>query len=69
MNNKIFVTKPIDIDPNIFENQLERLYKAALHSPDDVYDILKEIVPNYNNVENNDSFYQVKKIVGEESML
>ena len=68
-HNKIFVTKPIDIDPNIFENQLERLYKAALHSPDDVYDILKEIVPNYNNVENNDSFYQVKKIVGEESML
>lgn len=44
--NKIFVTKPIEMDYEKFDSQLNRLYDAAYHNPDGVVDIIKEIVPN-----------------------
>ncbi len=43
-NNKIFVTKPLQMDDDLFEKKLEEL-KAAGES--DIRRILKEIVPNY----------------------
>ncbi len=44
--NKIFVTKPVEMDYEHFDRQLNRLYEAAYHNPDGVVDIIKEIVPN-----------------------
>ncbi len=43
-NNKIFVTKPLQMDDDLFEKKLDEL-KAAGES--DIRRILKEIVPNY----------------------
>lgn len=43
-NNKIFVTKPVDMDDTLFEKELEKLENA---SENEVRDILKMIVPNY----------------------
>lgn len=43
-NNKIFVTKPLKMDDELFEKQLEKLKNAKA---EDIRDILKEIVPNY----------------------
>lgn len=44
--NKIFVAKPVDMDFDAFEKQLDRLYDAAYNDPDKVTDIIREIVPN-----------------------
>ncbi len=44
--NKIFVAKPVDMDFDAFEKQLDRLYDAAYNDPDRVTDIIREIVPN-----------------------
>ena len=43
-NNKIFVTKPLKMDDELFEKQLEKLKNAKA---EDIRGILKEIVPNY----------------------
>lgn len=43
-NNKIFVTKPLDMDDNLFEKKLEELRIAK---EDEIRGLLKEIVPNY----------------------
>ncbi len=43
-NNKIFVTKPLEMDDTLFEKKLEEL-KVAEEA--DIRRILKEIVPNY----------------------
>ncbi len=43
-NNKIFVTKPLEMDDELFEKKLEEL-KAADAS--DIRRILKEVVPNF----------------------
>lgn len=43
-NNKIFVTKPIDMDDDYFEKELEMLKNADESS---VRDIIKTVVPNY----------------------
>ena len=43
-NNKIFVTKPLEMDDDLFEKKLEEL-KAADAS--DIRRILKEVVPNF----------------------
>ena len=43
-NNKIFVTKPVDMDDEVFEKKLEELRNAK---EDEVRTIIKEIVPNY----------------------
>lgn len=48
-HNKIFVTKPIEIDDKIFDRQLKNLYNAAYKNPDRIGSILKEIVPHYND--------------------
>lgn len=68
-HNKIFITKPTEIDYKVFEAQLERLHKAAFDNPEKVYDILKEIVPNFKNADNSESFEEVKEIVGEGATL
>lgn len=47
-NNKIFVTKPVDMDDNLFEQELEKLKKA---DENEVRGIIKEIVPNYHEAE------------------
>ena len=47
-NNKIFVTKPVEMDDNLFENQLERLKNA---NENEVRGLIKEIVPNYHEAE------------------
>ncbi len=46
--NKIFVTAPVDMDYDIFNKELDKLYKAAFESPESVKDIIKEIVPNFS---------------------
>lgn len=43
-NNKIFVTKPLEMDDNLFEKKLEELKKAK---ENEIRGLLKEIVPNY----------------------
>lgn len=43
-NNKIYVTKPLDMDDGLFEKKLEELKNAK---PEDIRKILKEIVPNF----------------------
>lgn len=43
-NNKIFVTKPVDMNDKLFEQELEKLKKA---DENEVRGIIKEIVPNY----------------------
>ncbi|MBQ8576286.1 MAG: polysaccharide biosynthesis protein [Clostridia bacterium] len=43
-NNKIFVTKPLQMDDGLFEKKLEELKTAE---EGDIRRILKEIVPNY----------------------
>jgi FlaA1/EpsC-like NDP-sugar epimerase len=44
--NKIFVTKPVDMDYELFDKQLERLRSVLDDEPERVVGILKEIVPN-----------------------
>ena len=44
-NNKIFVTKPVDMDDELFEKELEKLKDA---DENEVRGIIKEIVPNYH---------------------
>lgn len=46
-HNKIFIAKPVEIDNELFKNQLERLYFAAYKKTSEVYDILHEILPNF----------------------
>lgn len=43
-NNKIFVTKPLEMDDELFEKKLEELKKAEAS---EIRRILKEIVPNF----------------------
>lgn len=43
-NNKIFVTKPLKMDDELFEKKLDELRKAE---EGDIRRILKEVVPNY----------------------
>ena len=43
-NNKIFVTKPVDMNDELFEKELEKLKKA---DENEVRGIIKEIVPNF----------------------
>ncbi len=43
-NNKIFVTKPLEMDDGLFEQKLEELKVAK---EEDIRRLLKEIVPNY----------------------
>lgn len=47
-NNKIFVTKPVEMDDKLFESQLEKLKNAGER---EVRGIIKEIVPNYHEAE------------------
>ncbi len=47
-DNKIFVAKPVEIDYDKFNEQLERLYKAAFDEPESIRRIIKEIVPNFH---------------------
>jgi len=62
-HNKIFVAKPTDINYALFEKQLEKLRKAAFDEPEKVIDILQEILPNYNNAQNEDSYEQISQII------
>ena len=43
-NNKIFVTKPLEMDDELFEHKLEELKVAK---EEEIRGLLKEIVPNY----------------------
>jgi FlaA1/EpsC-like NDP-sugar epimerase len=43
-NNKIFVTKPLEMDDELFEQKLEELRVAK---EEDIRRLLKEVVPNY----------------------
>ncbi len=46
-HEKIFVLKPIVLDPPVFEQKLEKLHAAALDHPDQVRTALKALVPTY----------------------
>ncbi len=48
-HDKIFIAKPIEIDNEIFKNQLERLHLAAYENTSEIYKILHEILPNFNS--------------------
>ncbi len=47
-NNKIFVTKAVEMDDDLFEKELEKLNKA---DEKEIRKIIKEIVPNYKEAE------------------
>lgn len=49
-NNKIFVTKPVEMDDALFENEINNLRTA---DENNVRSILKTIVPNYIEPEKN----------------
>lgn len=46
--DKIFVTAPVDMDYEVFNKNLDELYKAAFEEPHKVKEIIKKIVPNFN---------------------
>ncbi len=45
--DKIFVTAPVNMDYDVFNKNLDRLYSAAFNNPDKVRAEIKRIVPNY----------------------
>ncbi len=47
-DNKIFVTKPVEMDYEEFNKLLDKLYDACFNAPEEVRDIIKEIVPNFH---------------------
>ena len=47
-NNKIFVTKAVEMDDNLFEKELEKLNNA---DEKEIREVIKEIVPNYREAE------------------
>ena len=47
-HNKIFVTKPIDMDYENFENNLQKLKNSCEKDAHAVKLEIKKIVPNYN---------------------
>ena len=49
-NNKIFVTKPVEMDDKLFEEELENLKNAT---DKNVRSIIKTIVPNYKEAKIN----------------
>ena len=49
-NNKIFVTKPVEMDDKLFEKELENLKNAT---DKNVRSIIKTIVPNYKEAKIN----------------
>lgn len=49
-HKKILMTKPINMDYEEFENQLEKLYDLVHNEPDKVVDYLKIIIPNFKEV-------------------
>ena len=49
-NNKIFVTKPVEMDDKLFEEELENLKNAT---DENVRSIIKTIVPNYKEAKIN----------------
>ena len=46
-HDKIFITKPIDIDYTLFKKQLEKLNDAAYTGSEETYKVLREILPNF----------------------
>lgn len=61
-HDKIFVTKPTEINYEVFQEQLDRLYDAAFNNPKEVYNILHEILPNFHNADNCNSKQKVKEM-------
>ncbi len=47
-NNKIFVTKAVEMDDSLFEKELEKLSNA---DEKEIREVIKEIVPNYREAE------------------
>lgn len=50
-HDKIFVTKPVEMDYALFEDRLEELKEACRISPKKVVELIKTIVPNYKSGE------------------
>lgn len=48
-HDKIFITKPIEYDFDLFKKQLEKLYYVVYEKPSDVLEILHEILPNFKH--------------------
>jgi len=46
-HNKIYVTKPMQIDSVLFESQLHKLFETANKHPDKIIPYVQAIVPNY----------------------
>jgi hypothetical protein len=46
-NKLIFIGKPIEMDDDLFEKQLERLEKACKEESEDIKQIVAEIVTTY----------------------
>lgn len=47
-NKLIHIGKPIEFDEDKLRNQLSRLKEACENDEDDIKEIVKEIVPQYN---------------------
>ncbi|MCI8805162.1 MAG: polysaccharide biosynthesis protein [Clostridiales bacterium] len=46
-HDKIFITKPVEIDYTLFKKQLERLNDASYAGSEETYKVLQEILPNF----------------------
>lgn len=52
-NRMIYIAKPIEYDPEVFEQQLEKLDRVSEEEGTDVKEVVKEIVPTYHYGEEN----------------
>ena len=46
----IYIGKPIDFDDEVFQKQLDKIYKDAYDETDNIREDIKEIVPTYQGI-------------------
>lgn len=51
-NDLIYIGKPLEIDEDIFLNQLKKLYEVANNNDEHIFDLVQEVVETYNRKEN-----------------
>jgi FlaA1/EpsC-like NDP-sugar epimerase len=65
-NNKIFITKPVEIDNLSFEKNMDKLKSFSQNNDDKgVIKMLKCIVPTFSNKSNSNSNTEVEKLMAE----
>lgn len=46
----IYIGKPIEFDDEVFQKQLDKIYKDAYDETDKIREDIKEIVPTYQGI-------------------